>query len=53
MTGIEGSITFPQENVTEVAAAIGAQDLGPLPVRIRDPLYGSVDFVVETGPPAE
>jgi len=39
------------EDVTQMAAAVGAQDLGTPSVGIGNVFHGALDFVIETRPP--
>ncbi len=53
MARVFGRKTFAGKDVSEVAAAVGADDLGALPVRVGDTPYRPWDLVVEAGPAAE
>jgi len=43
---------FADEDMTQVAAAISAQNLRPPSVSIRNVFHSTLDFVIETRPPA-
>lgn len=44
--------TFAFEDVAQVTATVGADDLRATSVRIRNALHASREFVIETGPAA-
>ncbi len=52
MPGVFRRELFPMEYVTEMPAAMVAENLHPASVRIRFPPHGPREFVVEAGPPA-
>ena len=52
VTGIFVGQAFPFEDVAEVAAAMGTDDLGATPVCVRVPPNSSRIFFIEAGPAA-
>lgn len=43
---------FTSEDMAEVGAAVGALNLRPHPIWVRQPLDGAGDFFIKTGPAA-